>query len=325
MEFLPEFTVQRPQSLEQAVRLAEEGNSRFLAGGTDLIPNLRRGIGAPKTLIDLSAITEMKEIFDTEDTLKIGGAVVLQQLRSNAQIQNDFRAVIEAAETIGSTTHSYMATVGGNLCLDTRCQYYNQSEWWRNANDYCLKYKGDTCHVAPQGNICRAAFSGDLAPALMIFEAQVELIGPEGRRVIALNDMYFEDGANSLTLKSGEILVSVSLTKLDGYQTGYRKMRVRGGIDFPLVGVAMAVDGNANNLVDMRVAVTGTNSRPISLMGTEDLLGRPLDEAALKKMEKRVFAQVKPMRSTFTAASYRRKVAINMTRRLALDLCDGVS
>ena len=320
MEFLPDFDVKRPQTIDEAITMAATENASFLAGGTDLMPNLRRGVGRPDTLIDLSSITEMNEISETESGLRIGGGVTLQQLITDPLIQNDFKVVAEAAETIAGTTHRYTATVGGNLCLDTRCQYYNQSEWWRSANDYCLKYKGDICHVAPQGNTCRAAFSGDLAPAMLIHGAQAELISAEGRRVIDLDAMYFEDGANSLTLKEGELLVSVTLTKLDGYQTAYRKMRVRGGVDFPLAGVAMAVRGSEDHLEDIRVALTGTNSRPITLTGTEAIQDKPLDEGTLKALGKLVFAQVMPMRSTFTPAAYRRKVAINMVRRLVKDL-----
>ncbi len=326
MEFLPDFDVKRPLTIVEAVAMAAMKNTCFLAGGTDLMPNLRRGVGNPKTLVDLSAIAEMTEINETDSGLCIGGGVTLQQLIANPQIQRDFNVVMEAAETIAGTTHRYTATVGGNLCLDTRCQYYNQSEWWRSANDYCLKHKGNICHVAPKGNICRAAFSGDLAPAMLIHEAQVELISTEGRRVVNLDDMYQEDGANSLTLKQGELLASVTLSKLDGYQTAYKKMRVRGGVDFPLAGVAMAVRGSEDNLEDMRIALTGTNSRPIRLEGTDALKGKPLDEAGLKALGKLVFAQVMPMRSTFTPAAYRRKVAINMVRRLALNLlCQAYS
>jgi len=322
MELLPDFEVKRPVTIDEAVVLAKQDNAIFLAGGTDLIPNLRRGVGDPALMIDLSAVKEMSDISVTDEGLRIGAGVTLSQLLADTNIDDDYKVVAEAAKTIGGTTHQYSATVGGNLCLDTRCQYYNQSQWWRNANDYCLKYKGEICHVAPKGKVCRAAFSGDLAPAMLLHYAQVELVSIEGSRTIDLADMYQEDGANSLLLQPGELIASITIRKLDRYKTAYRKMRVRGGVDFPLVGVAMATLGTAAELEDIRIAYTGTNSRPIILNGLDVFVGKAFDEESLKVLRKVLFKQLMPMRSTFTPSSYRRKVAVNITRRLALDLLE---
>ena len=322
MEFLPEFEVKHPTTIDEAIVFANHETTVFMAGGTDLIPNLRRGVGEPISIVNLNGIAELTGITETDSGLRIGAGVTLQQLLNDPRIISDFQVIAQAAETIAGTTHRYSATVGGNLCLDTRCQYYNQSEWWRSANSYCLKYKGDTCHVAPKGNICRAAFSGDLAPAMLLHHAQVELVSIEGSRTIDLADLYQEDGANSLLLHPGELLASVTISKLAGYKTSYRKMRVRGGVDFPLVGVAMATLGSASNIEAIRIAYTGTNSRPIRLEGTNVLVGKPLDKTAFKTLRKLLYGQIMPLRSTFTPSAYRRKVAVNITFRLATDLLE---
>jgi len=323
MEYLPEFEVKRPKFIDDAVSMARDKDSTFMAGGTDLIPNIRRGIGEPATLIDLSAISEMSQISATEDGLRIGGAVTLQQLINDPLITSDYQVIAEAANTIAGTSHRYSATVGGNLCLDTRCKFYNQSEWWRSSNDYCLKYKGDICHVAPKGKVCRATFSGDLAPSLMLHDAKVELVSAEGRRTIDLKDLYQEDGANYLLLEPGELLAAVTIKSVDGYQMAYRKTRVRGGVDFPLVGIAMAIRGNKDKVESIRIALTGTNSMPVKLEGVDVLFDKAMDEDWFKGLRKLIFSQIMPMRSTFTPAAYRRKVVVNMARKLAQDLLAG--
>lgn len=316
MELLPEFEIRQPSTAEEAVALGAQSDARYIGGGTDFVPNLRRGLETPVTVVDLSDIAEMQQIEQTGTGLRIGAAVTLQQLIANPLIKEEFTILAQAAETIAGTTHRQSATVGGNLCLDTRCQFYNQSEWWRKSNNYCLKYRGDICHVAPQGNTCRAAFSGDLAPAMMVHGARVELVSPEGKRVIDLKDMYQEDGANYLLLKPGELLVAVLVEKLPGYKTEYRKVRVRGGVDFPLAGVAVAAKTNAGEIEDVRIALTGTNSRPVSIEGTEESAGKTVAEDSIKALVKLVRAQSKPMRSTFTPGPYRSKVVANVAKRL---------
>lgn len=319
MELLPQFEIKQPKTAAEAVQMGAEDGARYVAGGTDFIPNMRRGLEDPGAVIDLSAIEEMQSIEETDGGLRIGAGVTLEQLISDERIQQDFPVLAEAAETIAGTTHRQTATVGGNICLDTRCQFYNQSEWWRKSNDYCLKHRGEVCHVAPQGNICRAAFSGDLAPAMMVHGAKAELVSPEGSRTIDLNDMYQEDGANYLLLKPGELLAALVVEKLDGYRTAYRKVRVRGGVDFPLAGVAIGVKLDKGVIEGVRIALTGTNSRPLLVEGAEGQVGTPAEES-VDALVKLVRAQSKPMRSTFTPGPYRSKVVANVARRLLGEL-----
>jgi len=321
MEYMPDFQVLRPATINEAVALFRgHQDARYVAGGTDLIVNIRRGIAAPGALIELTGISGLDSIEPTDDGgLRIGAAVPLNTLIENREIATGYGAIIEAARQVAAPTHRNVATVGGNLCLDTRCIYFNQSEWWRKANAYCLKYKGEICHVAPSGDHCFAAFSGDLAPALLVFGARVEITGPEGARVIGLSDLYVDDGASHLLLGEGELVTAVLLPGAGGLKSGYAKIRVRDSIDFPLAGVAIALHREGERLTELKVALTGLNSCPLLLVGTADLTGAPLDEDALATL---IGKQIQPMTSTFTPPGYRRKVAANMARALTRRLFD---
>lgn len=316
-EPMPHFELLRPVSLAEAVAAhASRPGSRYLAGGTDLIVNMRRGLVEPDAVIDISAIAELGVLDAGRDGMTIGAGVTLARLARDAGIRACYPAIAEAAEAVAGPSHRTCATVGGNLCLDTRCLYYNQSHWWRKANGFCLKYQGDTCHVAPQGKRCRAAFSGDLAPALMVHDAEVAIAGPAGARRVPLEELYEDDGAAHLRLQPGEIVVSVRVSKA-GWRSAYAKARVRDGIDFPLAGVAVAMRRDGVGGARVRVAVTGTDSRPLLLQGTDDPFPLPADEAALARLAKLVQKQVTPMRTTSTAAHYRRLAAAALARRLA--------
>jgi 4-hydroxybenzoyl-CoA reductase subunit beta len=324
MEFMPDFTVLYPKTVEKAVSFfTQHPDARYVAGGTDLIVNIRRGIVAPRTLIDLAGIGEMNTIEDdTKGGYKIGASVTLAALLKHKAIVKNYAAIEQAAVEIAAATHRQVATVGGNLCLDTRCIFYNQSEWWRSANDYCLKYRGETCHVAPSGDHCFAAFSGDLAPALLVFDADVEITGPAGTRTVPLKDIYADDGAAHLLLEPGEILVAVVLADAGAMHSGYAKARVRDSIDFPLAGSAIALKKGKNGIEDIRIALTGVKSCPVLIEGAEGLIGRIIDDKTLDVLASLLPKQIKPMTSTFTPPGYRRKVATNLSRRLASRLYD---
>jgi 4-hydroxybenzoyl-CoA reductase subunit beta len=212
-----------------------------------------------------------------------------------------------------------MGTVGGNLCLDTRCIYYNQSEWWRSANKYCLKYRGDICHVAPQGQHCHAAFTGDLAPAMLALGAEVEIANASGRRRIPLSDMYIEDGRAHLALAEDELVVAALLPP-GPPPSAYAKIRVRGAIDYPLAGVAVALAVADGVVKSLCIGLTGTNSRPFVLAGTDVIIGRPIDEKALQEIDRLVQKQVQPMRTTIASAQYRRLAAAALARRMTAAL-----
>ncbi|MEE8139730.1 MAG: 4-hydroxybenzoyl-CoA reductase subunit beta [Alphaproteobacteria bacterium] len=316
MEFMPEFRTARPTTVAEAVAIrAAEPNSRFLAGGTDLIPNIRRGIVAPPTVIDLAGIAEMRAIESLDGGLRIGATVTLAQLAADQRVRTAYGGLGQAAGGIAANTHRQFGTVGGNLCLDTRCVFYNQSEWWRRANDYCLKSKGDVCYVAPKGSHCFAAFSGDLAPAFLVLGAEVEIASKSGVRIVPLTAIYQDDGIDYLLLKPDEMIAAVRVPALsDGFKTGYAKSHVRSAIDFPLAGVAVGLRREGEAVAELRVALTGTNSMPLVVEGTEGLTGAPLNEAMLGGLDALIGKQIQPMNSTFSPPGYRRRVVAKMTR-----------
>jgi 4-hydroxybenzoyl-CoA reductase subunit beta len=326
MERMSAFAVKRPTTVAEAAHLlASEPGARLLAGGTGLLPNLRRGIERPAMLVDLGAVRDFASIAFTDQGLSLGAGAILSRLAADSRVVQGYRALAEAARTVAGPAHRSVATVGGNLCLDTRCVFYNQSEWWRAANDYCLKRGGEVCHVAPQGTHCHAAFSGDLAAALLALRAEVELVASRGTRRINLSDLYRDDGAAHLTIAADELLTRVLVPAGPaGLVSGYRKACVRGAIDFPLAGVACALSVRDGVLAELRVALTGTNSQPFVLAGSDSLLGRAVGSDSLSALAKLVQKQVSPMRTTVTQSNYRRQVAAVLARRLVRELAlDG--
>ena len=311
MENMPEFTLHRPDTAAEAVKLkASDSTSRYLAGGTDMIVNVRRGIETPETMIDLTAIADIAAIATDGDGLRIGAGVKLADLAVDETIIREYPAVAQAAASVAGPTHRAYGTIGGNLCLDTRCLFYNQSQWWRESNNFCLKHKGDVCHVAPGGKRCFAAFSGDVAPAMMVYEAKIDLEGPNGSRTIPLADLYRDDGMDHLTLEQDELLVSIRLPKAGpGAVSAYEKSRVRGSIDFPLAGCAVRLTEDDGKIADLRIALTAVNPYPQMVNGLADFIGKALDDDALDAIRELVRKQAKPMRTTTVRPWYRRRVA----------------
>jgi len=335
MEALAEFQLLRPATVADVIEArARHPQSRPLGGGTDLIVNLRRGIVAPPVLIDMNGVAELRTLKAGVDGLEIGASVTLAELATHPGLIEHYPVVAQAAGSIAGPTHRNMGTVGGNLCLDTRCIFYNQSEWWRQANHHCLKTTGDVCHVAPKSRgVCFATFSGDLAPALLTLGAEVDLAGPNGRRTLPLQQLYIGharhdgaaggDGKSYLSLQPGEIVTAVRAKYVAGLRSAYDKIRIRRSIEYPVAGVAVALRREGDTLADLRVAVTGTNPRPVLLEGTQELCGRPLDGRVLEGLEALIRDQIMSMKTTFTPGHYRRRVAGVLARRLVMRLFEA--
>jgi 4-hydroxybenzoyl-CoA reductase subunit beta len=334
MDALPEFEIKQPTTLAEALAArTAHPHSAPLGGGTDLIVNIRRGIVAPPVLIDLNAIAELKTITADANAIAIGASVTLAELAQHPQVIAHYPVLAQAAHVIAGPTHRHMGTIGGNLCLDTRCIFYNQSEWWRAANHHCLKTTGHICHVAPKSHgVCFATFSGDLAPALLTLGAEVDVVGPGGARTLPLNALYigharhdgsFGDGKNYLSLKPGEIVTAVRAKNTPGIRSGYDKIRIRRSIEYPVCGVAVALRRENETLTDLRVAVTGTNPRPVLLEGTAALCGGSLDDRVFDGLDALVRDQIMAMKTTFTPGHYRRRVAGVLTNRLVRRLFEG--
>jgi 4-hydroxybenzoyl-CoA reductase subunit beta len=332
MDALPEFELLQPQCLDDVIKArAAHPDGRMLGGGTDLIVNIRRGIVAPPVLIDLNRVTELRTIKADARFLEIGAAMTLAELAVHPGVAAYYPVVGQAADMIAGPTHRNMGTVGGNLCLDTRCIFYNQSEWWRAANHHCLKTTGTVCHVAPKSRgVCFATFSGDLAPALMTLGAEVEIVGPSGLRTMPLQDLYIGyarqdepvtetrgDGKFFLSLRPGEFVATVRARNVPGLRSAYDKIRIRRSIEYPVCGVAVALRRDGDVLADLRVAFTGTNPRPVLLEGTQALCGGLLDAHVLDRLDALVRDQIMSMKTTFTPGHYRRRMAGVLAKRLA--------
>jgi 4-hydroxybenzoyl-CoA reductase subunit beta len=332
MEALPEFELLSPRSLDEVLAARQaHPEARLLGGGTDLVVNIRRGIEAPPVLIEMNRVAELRAIKADASGLEIGASATLSEISHHPGVIDHFAVVAQAAASIAGSTHRNMGTLGGNLCLDTRCIFYNQSEWWRAANHHCLKTTGETCHVAPKSRgVCFATFSGDLAPALMTLDAAVDLAGPQGRRTLPLRDLYIGDarhdgsgrgdGKRYLALAPGELVLGVRARAVPGLRSAYDKVRIRRSIEFPVAGVAAALRRDGDILADLHVAVTGTNPRPVLLEGTGDLCGGPLDGRVFAGLDALVRDQIMSMKTTFTPGHYRRRVAGVLARRLVRQL-----
>jgi 4-hydroxybenzoyl-CoA reductase subunit beta len=331
MDALPDFRMLNPATLDEALaaRAANPG-SKPLGGGTDLVVNIRRGIVAPPVLIDMNRVEGLSAIHADANSLAIGASVTLTALAEHPEVIKHYPVLAQAAGHIAGPTQRNMGTVGGNLCLDTRCIFYNQSEWWRTANNHCLKTTGTVCHVAPKSRgVCFATFSGDLAPALLALGADVDIAGPAGKRSIPLNKLYIGfarqdvpvsetqgDGKFYLSLRPGEIVTAVRAKNTPGLRSVYDKIRIRKSIEYPVAGVAVALRRAGDTLADLRVAFTGTNPRPVLLEGTAELCGGKFGERVFKGLDALVRDQIMPMKTTFTPGHYRRRVAGVLARRL---------
>ena len=334
MDALPEWALLRPKTLAEAAQArAANPQARLIGGGTDLLVNIRRGIEAPAQLIDMTGIAELRSITADAASLELGAAVTLAEIAQHPGIGAHYPVLAEAAHSIAGPTHREMGTLGGNLCLDTRCIYYNQSDWWRSANNHCLKTTGEICHVAPKSRgVCFATFSGDLAPALLVLGAEIELTGPAGARCIPLAQLYIGharhdgsggDGKTYLSLKPGEMVARVRVNAVPGLRSGYDKIRIRRSIEYPVAGVAAALRREGGVLADLRLAFTGTNPRPVLLDGTATLCGGPLDERVFAGLDALVRDQIMAMKTTFTPGHYRRRVAGVLAKRLVTRLFNG--
>ncbi len=320
MNALHDLRTLRPASIEEAVRaLAEEG-AQPLAGGTDLLPNLLRGLGTPRVLVDLMAVAALDAISVQRDgSLRVGAAATLAALAGQAAVRTGWPALATAAGLVAGPTHREAATLGGNLCQDTRCVFYNQSEWWRAGNGYCLKLRGDKCHVVVKSDRCYATYHGDVAPALIALDASVEIAGPGGARTLPVAALFVEDGARRLTLAPGEWLTAIVVPAMNDWRADYAKARVRDAVDFPLAGVAVALRREGERLAGLRVAITGTNSAPL-VVPTADLVGRAWDAEAAATLAKAVQATANVLSTTVAPVKYRRRMLQALVRRLTDEL-----
>lgn len=323
---MPAFRVARPRTVAEAVRLlADHGpEAMVIAGGTDVVPNLQMKLFAPRVLVDIKPLRELRGItVAAAGALRIGALTTLTELLRSPIVSKDYPVLASAVGTIAGPLQRNMGTLGGNLCLETRCLWYNQSEFWRNSLGGCLKKDGDVCHVAPGGKRCWAAWSGDSAPALLALDAEVELAGPRGARRIPLAGFYRNDGMNRIALGRDELLAAVLVpARMAGRRGAYHKLRIRNSIDYPLAGVAVALDVDRGGICrEARVAITAVNPAPLLVKEAgERLVGQPYSPERVAEVAQAAIRTGKPLTTSASTPVYRREMLQLFTRR-ALEEC----
>jgi 4-hydroxybenzoyl-CoA reductase subunit beta len=298
------------------------GNIRVLAGGTDLIPSMRQKLFEPEYVLDLRAISALRGIQKLVDgSVEIGALTTLREVERSAFLRAHYPVLSEAAATVASPVLRNMGTIGGNICLDTRCLWYNQSLTWRKGCGFCIKKDGDLCHVAPGGTKCWAAFSGDTPPALLCLQAEVEIASAGGLRRVRLCDFYTGLGDTYRKLQPNELVTRVFLPAATADFTGvYRKLRVRGSIDYPLAGVAVALKRSNGHIADARVGITAVNPAPMLVNGVAELLaGKELDSALAEAIGDLAARTAKPLTTSALTPEYRREMIRVFTRRAVLE------
>lgn len=324
---LTPFELRHPASLTEAIEcLVQTPAARVLAGGTDMLPNLKHRIyGDLPVLVSLRKLAELRGISHDNHGITIGACEKLSAIARQPLISDAYPALALAAATVASPQIRNMATLGGNLCLDTRCTFINQTAFWRHALGGCLKAEGTKCHVVPGGQNCVAAFSGDMAIALIALEASAEIAGPDGTRSLPIAELYSADGRHHLNLQPGEILTRVHVPIRRGRRLAFRKWSVRQSIDFPLVNVAIRVDETPQGKIADLVAVVGVlASRPKVLTKIADLCrGKKLAEELAGEIGEAVYRACKPVPNVPYDHEYRREMIRVQARRAAMCLLPG--
>jgi len=320
---LPQFKLLRPRTVEDAVGHLQKNaaNARILAGGTDLIPSMRQKLFEPEYVVVLNSVVSLRGIRPQPDGgVEIGASTTLRTIERSEFLREHYPVLTEAAATVASPVLRNMGTIGGNICLDTRCLWYNQSLTWRKGCGFCIKKNGDLCHVAPGGTKCWAAFSADTPPALLCLNAEIEIASASGLRRIPLSDFYTGEGDNYRSLQANEIVTRIFLpASTAGYRGVYRKLRVRGSIDYPLAGVAVAVKRSNGHVADARIGITAVNPAPLLVKGATELLaGKAVDESLADAAGDLAAKISKPLTTSALTPEYRREMIRVFTKRAVL-------
>ena len=323
---LPPYQYHRPTSLDAAVALMSEhgDDAMYVAGGTDVVPNMKHRLFEPGHLIALRGIDELQGIeevpssTDKQGVLRISAAETLTAVASHPRVQNLFPALAKAAAHVAGPQLRNSGTIGGNVCLDTRCTYYNQTQFWREALGFCLKKDGDVCHVTRTGKKCVAAHSADTPPVLMTLGAEAVLVGPAGRRTLPVADFFVADGIVNTRRARDEILTEIRIPLASAARRqAYVKLRQRKSIDFPLLTVAVAADVDESGFIrSIQGVVTGLGSRPRTLTKWSEVAeGRALDGELIDELAERAHKQCHPLENMIVDPEWRRAMVPVFVKR----------
>jgi 4-hydroxybenzoyl-CoA reductase subunit beta len=311
---LPKFTYRVPREISDAVRMMADAGpeGQFVAGGTDLYPNMKRRQQTPRTVISVMRLGELHQITgDGKTGLRIGASVTLTDICEHPIINRDYPVVAEAARQISTPILRNMGTIGGNLLLDTRCNYYDQNYEWRKGINFCLKKDGEVCWVAPGSSKCWAVQSADLVPVMLALGARVRLVSTLGPREVDAAGLYNNDGIDYLHKRPDELLAEIHLPPVNGWRATYKKLRRRGAFDFPVLGVAAALDMAEDGTVrDARLILGGIAPAPIEVREAEQaLVGGPLDEERMRAAAEACYMKARPLDNTDFVMNWRKQMA----------------
>ncbi len=308
---LPPFEYLAPRTVAEAVEMMTRDGwgTMLVAGGTDVYPGMKRRIFEPKKLVGLRQIEELKK-FEANGNIKLGAGLTLSQISRHPEIVQRYPALASAAESVSTPQLRNMGTIGGNLCVDTRCTYYNQTEPWRQALGYCKKKGGDTCWVAPSSPRCWAVSSSDTAPIMIALGASVRLVGPLGERSIPVQALYNNDGIEFVSKAPNEILVEINIPAASGMSMTYKKLRRRGSFDFPIVGVAVAIRQDEDGTcTEANIVLGAVASYPIKATKAEEMLvGQKITHELIEEAAKVAFKPAKPLDNTDMGHPYRKQM-----------------
>src|SRR5215468_8437099 len=327
---LPKFEYRVPQTVAEAVKIvADVGHeAQFVAGGTDLYPNMKRRQQMPKTVISVMRLPELNRVSGAGDQgTVIGASVTLTEICENEIIKRDYPVIASAARTISTPILRNMGTIGGNLLLDTRCNYYDQNYEWRKAINFCLKKDGDVCWVAPGSAKCWAVQSSDLVPVMVAIGAKFRLVSTAGERMIDADQFYNDDGIDYLKKRPEELLVDIHLPPTDGWRASYQKLRRRGAFDFPVLGVAAYVKYDAcageRVVIDARIILGGIAPSPVLVTEAAQVLrGNPLNDDHIQAAAEAAYIKARPLDNTDFVYQWRKQMARQYTIRALTELCD---
>jgi 4-hydroxybenzoyl-CoA reductase subunit beta len=323
---LPAFRILQPRTVDEACRMLDQHGSdaMIIAGGTDVIPNLQMKLFAPRVLVDIKPVRELSKIeFSPHHGLTIGATASLTSVLETPWLVEKFTVLSSAVGTIAGPLQRNMGTIGGNLCLETRCRWYNQSYFWRQSLGGCLKKEGDVCHVAPGGKFCWAAWSGDSAPAFLALDAEVEIASVSGTRRVPLRDFYKNDGKDRIALARNELLVAVHVpARMAGRRGVYHKLRVRDSIDYPLAGVAVTMEVDSSGVCrEARVALSAVNPAPVLVRNSsEAMAGQKWTRELAERVAHAAIQTGKPLTTSASTPVYRRDMVRVFTRRALEEL-----
>jgi 4-hydroxybenzoyl-CoA reductase subunit beta len=324
---LPRFRYLAPSSIEQALRWKADAGpeAMYVAGGTDLYPNMKRRHQTPRVVIALRQVGELHGIrFNETGGVTIGACEILNDVAAQPRLRSEYPAFVHAVESISTPILRNMGTIGGNALLDTRCTYYNQNYDWRRSIDFCLKRDGTICWVAPASPRCWAVQSSDTSTLLVAIGAEVTLLSTRGERRIPAADLYRDDGIDYLAKHADELLTAIHLPPPNGWAASYRKLRRRGAFDFPVLGVAAwARFAEDDAIADARIVLGGVGSYPIQVERARELLvGKRLEPEVTHEVAEACFRSAHPLDNTDFTISWRKEMVRAFVRRALAGLLD---